>query len=162
MLPPTTVPWSSVAAGLIVAVGAYIVLNAFGLGVAFIGDALMEGEVVLGLLLWSGLVWIAVSFLGGYVAAWSANAITYPESLFLGLVLWGSLTSVVLFLPPSTMALGTVGLDVVTSPAVIASVTWFVAGGGLVSLVTTVWGTLVGSRVAGRRQIARTEQSRAA
>jgi hypothetical protein len=140
--------WSAVGAGLFVALGLHIMLTSFGLGIAFLGNDVAEGGITaVGLLFWSGLAWLAASFLGGYVMAWVADATRYVESLFHGLVLWGVLTFVLMFLPPSTMGIGTSGTDALLSPTVISSVAWFVALGGLLSLGTTIWGALIGSRV---------------
>jgi hypothetical protein len=139
--------WPAIVAGLLVALGVHIVLTAFGLGVVFLQSS--EGGssmAATGLLLWSGFAWIMASFIGGYVTAWVADASRYAESLFHGLVLWGALTFTLMFLPPNTM--GIVG-DGESLPALslLSSVAWFVAIGGLLSLGTTVWGTIIGSRV---------------
>ncbi|HEU4684884.1 MAG TPA: hypothetical protein VFS39_10325 [Nitrospira sp.] len=158
-----TFHWSAVAAGLFVALGIHIVLTSFGLGIAFLGAETSEGgNMALGLLIWSGAAWIVGSFLGGYITAWVADASRYIEGLFHGLVLWGTLTFVIMFLPPSTMGLGTMGADTFLSTAVISSVSWFVAIGGLLSLGTTIWGALVGSRVVERVETKAAEAARAA
>jgi hypothetical protein len=141
--------WPAIVAGLFVALGIHIVLTAFGRGVVFLQTESGEGGSSMAaavLLLWSGLAWVTASFIGGYVTAWVADASRYVESLFHGLVLWGALTFVLMFLPPSAMG---IGADVETLPAlsVISSVAWFVAIGGLLSLGTTVWGAVIGSRV---------------
>src|SRR5215210_5606647 len=87
--------WSAVGAGLFVALGIHIVLTAFGLGIAFMGDDGMEGgTAAIGLLLWSGLAWIMASFVGGYVAGWVSGSFRYVGGLFHGLVMWGVLTFV--------------------------------------------------------------------
>jgi hypothetical protein len=141
--------WPAVVAGLFVALGIHIVLTAFGLGVVFLQTESGEGGssmAAAGLLLWSGLTWVAASFIGGYITAWVADASRYAESLFHGLVLWGALTFVLMFLPPSTMG---IGMETETLPglSIISSVAWFVAIGGLFSLGTTLWGAIIGSRV---------------
>jgi hypothetical protein len=143
--------WPAVIAGLAVALGIHIVLTAFGLGVVFLQEQSAEGGssmVAAGLLVWSGFAWVMASFIGGYVTAWVADASRYLESLFHGLVLWGALTFTLMFLPPSTMGIST---DSESLPALslISSVAWFVAIGGLLSLGTTVWGAIIGSRVVG-------------
>ncbi len=143
--------WPAVIAGLAVALGIHIVLTAFGLGVVFLQEQSADGGssmVAAGLLLWSGFAWVVASFIGGYVTAWVADASRYLESLFHGLVLWGALTFTLMFLPPSTMGIST---DSESPPALslISSVAWFVAIGGLLSLGTTVWGAIIGSRVVG-------------
>ena len=140
--------WPAVIAGLSVALGIHIVLTAFGLGVVFQTQSAEGGGnmAATGLLLWSGLAWITAAFIGGYVTAWVADASRYMESLFHGMVLWGALTFVLMFLPPSTMG---IGMDPESLPAlsIISSVAWFVAIGGVLSLGTTVWGAIIGSRV---------------
>ena len=141
--------WPAVVAGLSVALGIDIVLTAFGLGVVFLQQQSTDGDssmAATGLLLWSGFAWITASFIGGYVTAWVADASRYVESIFHGLVLWGALTFTLMFLPPSTMGIST---DTESLPALslISSVAWFVAIGGLLSLGTTVWGAVIGSRV---------------
>ena len=141
--------WPAVVAGLFVALGLHIVLTAFGLGVMFLHTQSGEGGISMaaaGLLLWSGFTWVAASFIGGYVTAWVADTSRYVESLFHGLVLWGALTFILMFLPPSTMG---IGADPESLPAlsVVSSVAWFVAIAGLLSLGTTVWGAVIGSRV---------------
>ena len=141
--------WPAIIAGLFVALGIYIVLTAFGLGVAFLQTQSAEGGssmTATGLLLWSGFAWITASFIGGYVTAWVADASRYLESLFHGLVLWGALTFILMFLPPSTMGLGGDG-ESLPALSLISSVAWFVAIGGLLSLGSTVWGAIIGSRV---------------
>jgi hypothetical protein len=75
-----------------------------------------------------------------------ADASRYVESLFHGLVLWGAMTFVLMFLPPSTMGIGA-DAESFTLPSIVSSVAWFVAIGGLLSLGTTVWGAVIGSRV---------------
>ena len=141
--------WPAIIAGLCVALGIHIVLTAFGLGVVFLQTQSAESGgsmAAAGLLLWSGLAWITAAFIGGYVAAWVADASRYVESLFHGLVLWGAMTFVLMFLPPSTMGLG-MDTDSLPALSIISSVAWFVAIGGLLSLGTTVWGAIIGSRV---------------
>ena len=141
--------WPAIIAGLFVALGIHIVLTAFGLGVAFLQTQSAEGGssmAATGLLLWSGFAWITASFIGGYVTAWVADASRYLESLFHGLVLWGALTFILMFLPPSTMGIGGDG-ESLPALSLISSVAWFVAVGGLLSLGTTVWGAIIGSRV---------------
>jgi hypothetical protein len=143
------VQWPAVGAGLFVALGIHIVLTAFGLGIAFMGDDGIEGgTAAIGLLLWSGLVWIMASFVGGYVAGWVSGSFRYVGGLFHGLVMWGVLTFVLMFLPPSTtMGVGAMGSDSAPSVPIISSVAWFVAIGGMLSLGSTIWGALLGSRV---------------
>jgi hypothetical protein len=140
--------WPAIIAGLFVALGIHIVLTAFGLGVVFLQPQPAEGGGIAaaGLLVWSGLAWITAAFIGGYVTAWVADASRYVESLFHGLVLWGALTFILMFLPPSTMGLG-MDTDSLPALSIISSVAWFVAIGGLLSLCTTVWGAIIGSRV---------------
>jgi len=141
--------WPAIVAGLSVALGLHIVLTAFGLGVVFLQQQSAEGGssmAAAGLLLWSGLAWIIAGFIGGYVTAWVADSSRYLESLFHGLVLWGALTFILMFLPPSTMGIGA-ETEALPAPTIISSVAWFVAIGGLLSLGTTVWGAIVGSRV---------------
>ena len=141
--------WPAIVAGLSIALGIHIVLTAFGLGVVFLQMQSAEGGssmAVAGLLLWSGFAWITASFIGGYVTAWVADATRYMESLFHGLVLWGALTFILMFLPPSTMGIGTDG-ESLTTPSMVSSVAWFIAIGGLLSLGTTVWGAIMGSKV---------------
>ena len=141
--------WPAIIAGLFVALGIHIVLTAFGLGVVFLQTQSAEGGGSLaaaGLLMWSGLAWITAAFIGGYVTAWVADASRYLESLFHGLVLWGALTFILMFLPPSTMGLG-MDTDSLPALSIISSVAWFVAIGGLCSLGTTIWGAIIGSRV---------------
>jgi hypothetical protein len=86
------------------------------------------------------------SFIGGYVTAWVADASRYVESLFHGLVLWGALTFTLMFLPPTTMGI-VADSESLPAMSLISSVAWFVAIGGLLSLGTTVWGAVIGSRV---------------
>ena len=141
--------WPAIIAGLFVALGIHIVLTAFGLGVVFLQQQSAESGssmAAAGLLLWSGFAWVIAAFIGGYVTAWVADASRYIESLFHGLVLWGALTFILMFLPPSTMGIGldTEGLP---APSIVSSVAWFVALGGLFSLGSTVWGAIIGSRV---------------
>lgn len=141
--------WPAIVAGLSIALGLHIVLTAFGLGVVFLQMQSAEGGssmAVAGLLLWSGFAWITASFIGGYVTAWVADASRYVESLFHGLVLWGALTFILMFLPPSTMGIGT-DAESLTTPSMVSSVAWFIAIGGLLSLGTTVWGAIIGSKV---------------
>jgi hypothetical protein len=139
--------WPAVVAGLFVALGIHIVVTAFGLGVAFADHGMQEGMTSIGLLLWSGVAWIVASFIGGYVAAWIADSSRYLESLFHGLVLWGLLTFVLMFLPPSTMGVGATLSGAPPTANVISWVAWFVAIGGVLSLGTTIWGAIIGSRV---------------
>ena len=141
--------WPAVVAGLSVALGIHIVLTAFGLGVVFLQTQSSEGGssmAATGLLLWSGFAWVTAAFIGGYVTTWVADASRYVESLFHGLVLWGALTVILMFLPPTTMGIGA-DPESLPVPSVITSVAWFVAIGGLLSLGTTVWGAIIGSRV---------------
>ena len=141
--------WPAVIAGLFVALGIHIVLTAFGLGVVFLQQQSAESGssmAAAGLLLWSGFAWVIAAFVGGYITAWVADASRYVESLFHGLVLWGALTFILMFLPPSTMGIG-LDADALPAPSIISSVAWFVALGGLLSLGTTVWGAIIGSRV---------------
>jgi hypothetical protein len=140
--------WPAVVAGLFVTLGIHIVLTAFGLGVVFLQSQSNEGSgmAATGLLLWSGFALMMGSFIGGYVTAWVADASRYVESLFHGLVLWGALTFTLMFLPPSTMGIVADG-ESLPALSLISSVAWFVAIGGLLSLGTTVWGAVIGSRV---------------
>jgi|SRR5215217_6777492 len=155
--------WAAVGAGLFVALGIHIVATAFGLGVAFSSTTVMEeGGAGIGLLLWSGLAWILGAFVGGYVTAWVADSTRYLEGLFHGIVLWGVLTFVLMFLPPSTMGVGSTLSDTTLSPAIISSVAWFIAIGGLLSLGTTVWGAVIGSRVVEQVETKSGESYRAA
>src|SRR5215813_2548178 len=136
--------WPAIIAGLFVALGIHIVVTAFGLGIAFADrDPLHEGMTSIGLLLWSGVAWIAASFVGGYVAAWIADSSRYLESLFHGFVLWGLLTFVLMFLPPSTMGVAAT----LSGVAPTANVISLVAIGGIPALGTTLWGAIIGSRV---------------
>jgi hypothetical protein len=156
--------WPAIVAGLSVALGIHIVLTAFGLGVVFLENQSADGGSNLAaaaLLLWSGLAWIAASFIGGYVTAWVADASRYVESLFHGLVLWGALTFILMFLPPSTMGISAES-DPLLSSSVISSVAWFVALGGLFSLGTTIWGAVIGSRVVAEVETKETGGYRAA
>ena len=154
--------WSAVAAGLFVSLGIHIVLTAFGLGIAFMGDGMEGDTAAIGLLLWSGLAWLVASFVGGYVAAWVSGSFRYIGGLFHGLVMWGALTFVLMFLPPSTtMGVGAMGSESVLSVPVISSVAWFVAIGGLLSLGSTIWGALIGSSVVEQVE-AKTDTYRAA
>ena len=138
--------WPAIAAGLFVALGIHIVLTAFGLGILFTESRSSDGSsATTGLLIWSGLAWIAASFIGGYVTAWVADASRYAESLFHGLVLWGVLTFVLMFLPPSTMGITAGEPESLLLPSIFSSVAWFVAVGGLFSLGTTIWGAVIGS-----------------
>lgn len=140
--------WPAICAGLFVALGIHIVVTAFGLGIAFTDHgAQQEGMTSIGLLLWSGAAWIAASFIGGYVTAWVADSARYPESLFHGLVLWGLLTFVLMFFPPSTMGVGATLSGAPPTVNVISLVAWFVAIGGVLSLGATIWGAVIGSRV---------------
>lgn len=155
--------WSAVGAGLFVALGIHIVLTAFGLGLAFLDDEVADGGIAaVGLLIWSGLAWIAASFIGGYLTAWIADSSRNTEGLFHGLVLWGALTFVLLFLPPSTMGIGAAGSDALLAPTVISSVAWFIALGGLLSLGTTIWGAITGTRVIERAESKSADSYRAA
>lgn len=141
--------WPAIIAGLFVALGIHIVLTAFGLGVVFLQQQSAESGgsmAAAGLLLWSGFAWVIAAFIGGYITAWVADASRYVESLFHGLVLWGALTFILMFLPPSTMGIG-FDAEGLPAPSLISSVAWFVALGGLLSLGTTVWGAIIGSRV---------------
>ena len=140
--------WPAIVAGALVALGIHIVLTAFGLGVVFLQAQAGEGSSIAmaGLLLWSGLSWVTACFVGGYVTAWVADASRYAESLFHGLVLWGALTFILMFLPPSTMGIAA-DTEFLPASSLISSVAWFVAIGGLLSLGTTVWGAVIGSRV---------------
>src|SRR5262245_60241405 len=140
--------WPAVVAGLFVTLGIQIVLTAFGLGVVFLQSQSSEGSgmAATGLLLWSGFALMMASFIGGYVTAWVADASRYVESLFHGLVLWGALTFTLMFLPPSTMGIVADG-ESLPALSLVSSVAWFVAIGGLLSLGTTVWGAVIGSRV---------------
>src|SRR5690349_25096814 len=140
--------WPAMAAGFFVALGIHIVLTGFGLGIVFTESRTVDGGgmAAVGLLIWSGLVWITAAFIGGYVTAWVADASRYVESLFHGLVLWGALTFILMFLPPSTMGIG-LDTEILPAPNIVSSVAWFVALGGLLSLGSTVWGAILGSRV---------------
>jgi hypothetical protein len=156
--------WPAIVAGLFVALGIHIVLTAFGLGVAFLQTQSDEGGssmAVAGLLLWSGLAWVTASCIGGYVTAWVADASRYVESLLHGLVLWGALTFIMMFLPPSTMGIGA-DADSLPALSIISSVAWFIAIGGLLSLGTTIWGAVIGSRVVADAETKATESFRAA
>jgi len=140
--------WPAICAGLFVALGIHIVATALGLAIAFADHgAMLEGLTTIGLLLWSGIAWVAASFIGGYVTAWVADSSRYVESLFHGLVLWGLLTFVLMFLPPSTMGVGATLSGAPPSANVISLVAWFVAIGGILSLGTTIWGAVIGSHV---------------
>ena len=155
--------WPAVVAGLFVALGIHIVATAFGLGVAFSSTTVIEeGGASIGLLLWSAIAWVLGGFIGGYVTAWLADATRYVEGLFHGIVLWGVLTFVLMFLPPSTMGAGSTLSDATLSPAVVSSVAWFIAIGGLLSLGTTVWGAVIGSRVVEQVETQSNETYRAA
>ena len=141
--------WPAVIAGLFVALGIHIVLTAFGLGVVFLQEQSAESGssmAAAGLLVWSGFAWVIAAFIGGYITAWVADASRYVESLFHGLVLWGALTFILMFLPPSTMGIG-LDTEALPAPNIVSSVAWFVALGGLLSLGSTVWGAIIGSRV---------------
>jgi hypothetical protein len=141
--------WPAVIAGLFVALGIHIVLTAFGLGVLFLQEQSAgsgSSMAAAGLLLWSGFAWVIAAFIGGYVTAWVADASRYVESLFHGLVLWGALTFILMFLPPSTMGIG-LDTEILPAPNIVSSVAWFVALGGFLSLGSTVWGAILGSRV---------------
>jgi hypothetical protein len=141
--------WPAIVAGLFVTLGIHIVLTAFGLGIVFLQSQSSEGAsgmAAAGLLLWSGFAWAMASFIGGYVTAWVADASRYVESLFHGLVLWGALTFTLMFLPPTTMGIVADG-ESLPALSLVSSVAWFVAIGGLLSLGTTVWGAVIGSRV---------------
>ena len=100
--------WPAIVAGLSVALGIHIVLTAFGLGVVFLQSSRQTAAAA-----WprpvccygAGFAWVMASFIGGYVTAWVADASRYLESLFHGLVLWGALTFILMFLPPSTMGI---------------------------------------------------------
>ena len=156
--------WPAIAAGLSVALGIHIVLTAFGLGVVFLQSQSAEGAsstATGALLLWSGLSWVMAGFIGGYITAWVADASRYVESLFHGLVLWGALTFILMFLPPSTMGI-TSEAEPALSPSTISSVAWFVAIGGLLSLGTTIWGAVIGSRVVAEVETKHTGTYRAA
>lgn len=156
--------WPAIVAGLFVALGIHIVLTAFGLGVVFLQTQSAEGGssmAAAGLLLWSGFAWVTAGFIGGYVTAWVADASRYVESLFHGLVLWGAMTFILMFLPPTTMGIGA-DTESLTAPAIITSVAWFVALGGLLSLGTTVWGAVIGSRVVAEVETKVTSTYRAA
>jgi hypothetical protein len=156
--------WPAVVAGLFVALGIHIVLTAFGLGVVFLQQQSVEGGgsmAVAGLMLWSGFAWLVASFIGGYVTAWVADASRYVESLFHGLVLWGALTFILMFLPPSAMGIGA-DTESLALPTLISSVAWFVAIGGLLSVGTTVWGAIIGSRVVAEAETKEASTYRAA
>jgi hypothetical protein len=156
--------WPAIVAGLFVALGIHIVLTAFGLGVVFLQSPASESGssmAVAGLLLWSGFAWVTASFIGGYVTAWVADASRYLESLFHGLVLWGAMTFILMFLPPSTMGIGA-DAEALALPSIVSSVAWFVAIGGLLSLGTTVWGAIIGSRVVAEVETKEAETYRAA
>lgn len=163
---PTKVPvlrWSAVGAGFFVALSIHIVLTAFGLGVAFLGFDAPDGRVTAGgLLIWSGFAWLVGSFIGGYVTAWLGETLRYLEGLLHGLVLWGTLTLMLLFLPPSTMGIGVVGSEALLEPDVISSVAWFIAIGGLLSLGTAIGGTVMGSRAMDQVEAQAAETQRAA
>ena len=153
--------WPAIIAGLFVALGIHIVVTAFGLGIAF-AEPLHEGMTSVGLLLWSGAAWIAASFIGGYVAAWIADSSRYLESLFHGLVLWGLLTFVLMFLPPSTMGVGATLPGAPPTANVVSLVAWFVAIGGVLSLGSTIWGAIIGSRVVAEVETKAADSYRAA
>jgi threonine/homoserine/homoserine lactone efflux protein len=156
--------WPAIVAGLSVALGIHIVLTAFGLGVVFLQSQSAEGGssmATAALLLWSGLSWVTAAFIGGYITAWVADASRYIESLFHGLVLWGALTFILMFLPPSTMGISAQA-EAALSPSTISSVARFVAIGGLLSLGTTIWGAVIGSRVVAEVETKETGTYRAA
>ncbi len=149
----------AVIAGLFVAVGIQIVCTAFGLGVTFFNkEATEDGAFSIGLLVWSGLSWTIAAFVGGYVTAWVADSTRYVGGLFHGLALWGLLTFVVMFLPPSTSA----AADTILSASVIASVAWFVSIGGLFSMGSSIWGAIIGSHVVEQVEAKKAETHRAA
>ena len=153
--------WPAIGAGLFVALGIHIVLTAFGLGIVFTENRVSDGGgfAAVGLLIWSGVAWMIASFIGGYVTAWVADASRYAESLFHGLVLWGVLTFVLMFLPPSTMGINAIESESLLLPTVLSSVAWFVAIGGLLSLGTTIWGAVIGSHVVAKAETEAAEET---
>ncbi|HMU53375.1 MAG TPA: hypothetical protein PKA61_00125 [Nitrospira sp.] len=155
--------WSAVGAGLCVALGLHIVASALGLGIAYAGaGSIAEGSTGYLVLAWSGAAWLAAAFVGGYVAAWVADSSSYVESIFHGLTLWGLLTVVLMVLPPTAMSLGGMLAETVPPSEIVSFVAWFVAIGGLLSLGTTIWGSIVGSRVVESVEAKMTEGYRAA
>lgn len=155
--------WSGVIAGLLVALGVYIVCVAFGLGLTFAGNGVLDEEIAgLGLFLWSSLGWSVAAFIGGYVTAWISAASRYGESLFHSLTLWGLMTCVLLLLSPNALGVGPTLAGAVLSPHLISFTSWFMAVGGVLSLGSTIWGGVTGSRVLRKADMKTTDSYRAA
>jgi len=155
--------WPAVAAGLSVALGFHIVVSALGLGMAYAGaGSFRDGSTGYWVLAWSAAAWLAAAFIGGYVTAWISDASSYVESVFHGLTLWGLLTVILMVLPPTAMSLGAMLAETVPSSEIVSFVAWFVAIGGLLSLGTTIWGSIIGRRVVETVEAKMTEGYRAA
>lgn len=155
--------WPAVGAGLSVALGLHIVVSALGLGMAYVGSGFLpEGSTAYWVLAWSGVAWLAAAFIGGYVAAWVSDSSSYVESIFHGLTLWGLLTVILMVLPPTAMSLGAMLAETVPPSDIVSFVAWFVAIGGILSLGTTIWGSIIGSRVVESVETKMTEGYRAA
>ena len=134
--------WSGIIAGLFVAMPAYAILVALGLGIGLAAAPNNENAIAIGTLIWSAISWGSATFLGGYVAGWISHARGYAEGLFHGLVTWGVMMSVFLLLP-STFFVFPPGLDL----DLLRSASWFIVLTGLVSFVAGIYGTIVASKV---------------
>jgi hypothetical protein len=147
------VSWGGIWAGLFVGLGIQIMLTALGLGIGLTSSGSSATDYIIhlprGVEVWSGLVWLFSTFLGGYVAAWMSGAYDRAAGVFHGFVTWGIMMTVLFGTTMLSMELMRLTIHMTTpmTPLVKAAAWWaFVSG--IISLGCAYLGGRIGVRAA--------------
>lgn len=101
------VSWGAIIAGVVVALAAFMLLSTFGVAVGLsVNEGADAGAVGIGAGIWAIVVTLVSLFLGGWITSQCTAGENKQEAAFYGIVVWGVLFSVLLFLAAGGVNLG--------------------------------------------------------
>lgn len=101
------VGWGAIFAGAVVALAAYLVLTLLGGAIGFtVSDDVQSGSMATGAAIWAIVVTIAALFLGGWVTSQCAVGESKTEAVVHGVIMWGLVLFMMLWLVSTGMRAG--------------------------------------------------------
>lgn len=116
------VSWGAIFAGAVVALATLLVLGALGaaLGLSVTGTV-EDRNLGMGAAIWAVISLLAALFIGGCVASQCTVGETKSEALTYGVIVWGVVVAMLLWLTASGMRMGfSAVMNIATSPAAAA------------------------------------------
>lgn len=145
-VPVTHISWSSIFAGLVIAIVAQIILSAIG---GVIGLTVGTSRAVsIGLGAWTGFSSLISLFLGAWISSRMAALGGAGTGILHGVLVWGLffISAVILASVGAAAALGILTPNLLVNPGQVAVVTGYALLGMALSLFATILGGLLGGR----------------